>query len=83
VAFYKRMLVPSPHRLDVRGLLCPVPVLMTAQAAARLPLGAVLEIVGDDREMLVDLPAWCEQSGNRLLAIRETDGRRYSLPMSG
>ena len=65
----------EPHRLDVTGLLCPVPVLMTAHAAAQLALGEVLEVTGDDREMLVDLPAWCERTGNRLLEITEVDGR--------
>jgi len=48
---------------------------MTAHAAAQLALGEVLEVVGDDREMLVDLPAWCERSGNRLLEIGEHGGR--------
>jgi len=65
----------QPHRLDVTGLLCPVPVLMTAHAAAQLALGEILEVTGDDREMLVDLPAWCERTGNRMLALSERDGR--------
>ena len=63
------------HRLDVSGMLCPVPILMTARALATLPQGDVLEVVGDDLEMLIDLPAWCEQSGNLLLEIGETAGQ--------
>jgi tRNA 2-thiouridine synthesizing protein A len=63
------------HRLDVTGLLCPVPVLMTARAMATLDLGERLEVVGDDPEMLRDIPAWCEESGNRLLEIRQTGKR--------
>ncbi len=63
------------HRLDVTGLLCPVPVLMTAHAVAQLRHGEVLEVVGTDREMLRDLPEWCAQSGNRLLEIGELEGR--------
>lgn len=55
-------------------MLCPVPVLMTARAMAALPQGDVLEVVGDDLEMLVDLPAWCEHSGNLLLEIGEAAG---------
>lgn len=57
------------HSLDVTGLLCPVPVLMTARAMSTLGQGEQLEVVGDDPEMLRDIPAWCEQTGNRLLAI--------------
>lgn len=66
---------PPLHRLDVTGLLCPVPVLMTAHAAAQLGLGEILEVTGDDPEMLVDLPAWCERTGNRLVEISARDGR--------
>ena len=36
------------HRLDVTGLLCPLPVLRTASRVRRLPAGALLEVVGDD-----------------------------------
>lgn len=75
VAAASAMHPPPPHRLDVTGLLCPVPVLLTGQAMAQIPLGEVLEIVGDDREMLIDLPAWCERSGNRLLELVEREGR--------
>ncbi|MEO8503585.1 MAG: sulfurtransferase TusA family protein [Acidobacteriota bacterium] len=69
------MQTPRDHRLDVAGLLCPVPVLMTARALSALELGEVLEVVGTDPEMLIDIPAWCEQSGNRLLEIAERQGR--------
>ena len=58
------------HRLDVRGLVCPVPILMTARVMADLQSGDQLEVVGDDPEIAVDMPAWCEQSGNRLLELR-------------
>ncbi len=68
------MLRPA-HHLDVTGLRCPVPVLMTARAMATLGEGERLDVVGDDPDMLVDLPAWCEQSGNRLLRIERSGDR--------
>jgi tRNA 2-thiouridine synthesizing protein A len=58
------------HHLDVLGLLCPVPVLMTARVMAGLAPGDRLEVVGDDPDMLRDIPAWCAESGNRLLEVR-------------
>lgn len=58
------------QRLDTTGRRCPVPVLMTARVMSGLAAGARLDVVGDDPEMLVDIPAWCEQSGNRLLGIQ-------------
>ena len=58
------------QRLDTTGRRCPVPVLMTARVMKGLAVGARLDVIGDDPEMLIDIPAWCEQSGNRLLAIQ-------------
>jgi tRNA 2-thiouridine synthesizing protein A len=79
----------AQHHLDVRGLLCPVPVLMTARVMAGLPPGALLEVVGDDPDMLRDIPAWCAESGHRLLEARQV-GRtircrleRADLPAAG
>ena len=50
---------PPPERLDVTGTLCPVPVLRTARRVRRLPPGTLLEVVGDDPLMRIDLAAWC------------------------
>lgn len=57
------------HTLDVTGTLCPVPLLLTARAMASLAPGEQLEVVGDDLEILTDMPAWCEKTGHRLIAL--------------
>ena len=59
--------------LDVRGLLCPIPILRTAQRMRELEPGARLEVVGDDPGIVEDMPVWCEETGNRLLGL-ERDG---------
>lgn len=61
--------MPSPHRLDVRGLRCPLPALRTAKAMDRLAPGERLEVVGDDPAMVIDLPAWCDDHGQALLEL--------------
>lgn len=63
---------PTEHRLLVLGLRCPVPVLMAARAVADLAAGDRLEVLGDDPEMLRDFPAWCDQSGHRLLTLESS-----------
>jgi TusA-related sulfurtransferase len=63
------------HHLDVSGTRCPVPLLMTARCVEALAPGERLRIVGTDREMLVDLPRWCAETGHRLLEIHEDNGR--------
>jgi tRNA 2-thiouridine synthesizing protein A len=59
--------------LDVRGLLCPIPVIRTAARMRDFPPGARLEVVGDDPAISEDMPVWCERTGNALISI-ERDG---------
>lgn len=51
--------------LDLRGLLCPLPVVKTAEALEALPEGALLEILADDQGVKADLPAFCCSTGHR------------------
>ena len=66
---------PAPERLDVTGTLCPVPVLRTARRVRRLRPGALLEVVGDDPLMRLDLAAWCAKEGHEVVAMEEAGGR--------
>jgi tRNA 2-thiouridine synthesizing protein A len=62
----------NDQSLDVRGLLCPIPILRTAQRISDLPAGARLEVVGDDPGIVEDMPVWCEETGNRLVEMQRT-----------
>jgi len=64
----------QPHRLDVRGAVCPLPVLLSVREIRRVVPGGVLEVLGDDPTMLEDMPVWCERAGHRLIEIGETEG---------
>lgn len=71
--------MPPAARLDVRGLLCPLPVLRTAGRVAGLAPGDEIEVVGDDPLMRLDLAAWCAREGHELLEIVERDGVLHCL----
>jgi tRNA 2-thiouridine synthesizing protein A len=58
-----------PVELDVRGKLCPLPVLLAERRLATLPAGARLAVTGDDPGMLEDFPAWCAGTGHRLVDL--------------
>ncbi len=64
--------------LDTVGLYCPVPIIKTAEKMKRMDRGAVLEVLSDDRVILVDMPAWCRSTGNRYLGHRQ-EGMEYHL----
>lgn len=61
----------SRHYLDARNFLCPLPVIRTQDAVARLAPGEVLEVVCTDHGALNDIPAWCRIHGHRILDTRD------------
>ncbi|HEU4402979.1 MAG TPA: sulfurtransferase TusA family protein [Candidatus Polarisedimenticolia bacterium] len=64
--------------LDAVGLYCPVPIIRTSERLKRLEAGAILEILSDDRVILIDMPAWCRSTGNEYLGSRQ-EGSEYHL----
>lgn len=60
--------------LDVRGLVCPIPITRISKTLKRIAVGEALEIVADDRGFDRDLRAWCFETGNRLLELQRSDG---------
>ncbi|HEX2253134.1 MAG TPA: sulfurtransferase TusA family protein [Thermoanaerobaculia bacterium] len=65
---------PDRPDLDLRGLFCPLPVLLTDRALSPLAPGARLTVLGDDPAIHGDLPAWCAETGHRLVALEELPG---------
>ncbi len=61
----------SDVTLDATGLMCPLPAVKTALALEKMLLQEVLEIITTDEISLTDLPRWCEETGQQLVAIVE------------
>lgn len=70
--------------LDLRGLKCPLPALMTRRALLRSPPGSLVVVTADDPLAGVDIPHLCHQEGFEVLSA-ETNGSvsRFSLRRSG
>lgn len=64
----------SDASLDCFGLLCPMPIIKTAEKIKELKVGEVLEVLSTDEGIEMDMPAWCESTGNEYLGIEKTDG---------
>lgn len=60
--------------LDVRGLLCPLPVLRANKALKPMPGGADLVVLASDAAAPADFRAFCQTTGHALVAIDEDDG---------
>ncbi len=54
--------------VEARGVLCPVPIIRLARAAADLPAGSLVVLLTDDPAAEHDVPAWCRLRGHALLS---------------
>ena len=57
--------------VDARNLLCPLPVIRTQDAVAKLQPGDVLQVLCTDPGVVHDIPAWCRVHGHEVSAIDE------------
>jgi TusA-related sulfurtransferase len=62
------------HRLDARGLACPMPIVKTAQAIAGIASGEQLEVLATDPGSMKDFVAWSKTTGHELLEQSEEGG---------
>lgn len=59
--------------LDLKGLLCPMPVVKMSKAIKEVNLGDVIEAFATDPGVMADIPAWCRTTGNELITMEKQD----------
>lgn len=59
--------------LDLRGLICPLPVLRANKAMRDLAAGDEMRVLADDLAAPGDFRAYCETTGHRLVEIGNDD----------
>ena len=57
--------------LDAKGLVCPLPVLRARKAIKSLAIGQILEIHATDPASRLDVPHFCDATGNELIEMRK------------
>ena len=65
--------IKTDEILDCYGLLCPMPIIQTAQKMKIMKIGEVLEVISTDKGIKEDMPAWCRQTGQEFLGIEEEE----------
>jgi len=68
--------IRADRELNCRGLQCPLPVLYTREALARMTTGEVLLVVATDPGSVVDFQRFSCLKQAELVALRE-DGGEY------
>jgi tRNA 2-thiouridine synthesizing protein A len=61
-----------PTKLDLTGLKCPLPALMTAKALKALSPGEVLEVHCTDPLSVIDIPHLVRQTGDKVEITERT-----------
>ncbi len=62
--------------LDVRQLVCPLPILRAEKSLATMQSGQILKVVATDKKSPDDFVQFCKQTGNELLAS-EVNGEEF------
>lgn len=55
--------------VDARGLSCPYPVRKAEEAIQKVKLGEVVEIITTDPSSRIDIPAWAEKNGHKVIEV--------------
>lgn len=53
--------------LDLKGLLCPMPMVKVSQNIKNVPVGGVIRAVATDPGSLADIPSWARTTGNEII----------------
>lgn len=59
--------------LDLKGLLCPMPIIKMAKAIKDVQVGETIEAFATDPGVMADIPAWCRTTGNELVTLEKLD----------
>ena len=69
--------LPPILEVDACGLQCPGPIVKLKTALGTLKSGEALSITSTDPGFAVDIPAWCNSTGNRLDGVEPITGGGY------
>jgi len=65
--------------LDLTGLMCPLPIVITSEKIRRLREGQTLTVISTDPGFERDIYNWCSQSGNELLSLKKEGDKTVAV----
>ncbi len=60
--------------LDLKGLLCPLPMVKVSQNIKNIAVGGIIKAVATDPGSLADIPSWASSTGNEVIKT-EREGK--------
>ena len=65
--------------LDLSGLMCPLPIVMTSEKVKKLEEGEVIKVISTDPGFERDVYNWCKQTGNELVKLEKENGKVIAI----
>jgi tRNA 2-thiouridine synthesizing protein A len=59
--------------LDLKGLLCPLPMVRVSQNITKVPVGGIIRAIATDPGSLADIPSWARTTGNEVIKTERAD----------
>jgi len=59
--------------LDLRGLLCPLPMVRVSQNISKVPIGGIIKAIATDPGSLADIPSWAKSTGNEVVKTEKIE----------
>ena len=67
--------VRCDRELNLEGLLCPVPIVMTSETVKKMKEGEVLKVIATDPGFERDIWNWSKQTKNELVKVDKEEGK--------
>lgn len=67
--------IKADKELDLTGLSCPVPIVMTSETVKKMREGEVLKVISTDPGFERDIWNWSRQTKNELIKIEKDNGK--------
>lgn len=59
--------------LDLKGLLCPLPMVRVSQNIGKVPVGGIIKAIATDPGSLADIPSWAKSTGNEVIKSEKVE----------
>jgi tRNA 2-thiouridine synthesizing protein A len=63
----------STETLDVKGKMCPMPVVLTKRKLESMALGQMLEVTGEGSLEFDNIQRWVKNNGHEVVEASKTD----------
>ncbi|MCS7170736.1 MAG: sulfurtransferase TusA family protein [Aquificaceae bacterium] len=69
--------------IDLTGLVCPLPLVITSEKMKKLKEGQTLRVISTDPGFERDVYSWCAQTGNELVSLKREGSKVVALLRKG